>query len=131
MYPPIKLPAEEIAELLEGCSILRSLDKDALLKLAADSEWLPIGGGETLIRQGEAGDCLYFLISGRLRVVFERPDGGEDLIGDRTRGEIFGEMAVLTGETRAATVRAVRDSDLVRVSTERFNRLVDEHPQPA
>lgn len=89
--------------------------------------WIELGGGETLFRQGDACDGVYFIISGRLRALVEE-DGEVRAVGEMKRGETIGEMAVLTGEPRSATVVAVRDSVLAHVSRELFDELMLRHP---
>jgi predicted acylesterase/phospholipase RssA len=88
-------------------------------------------GGETVIREGEPGDCLYIVLSGRLRVSLQRADGRDEVVGEIARGESVGEMAVLTGGTRTASVRAIRDSQLLRLSKVGFDRLVERAPGTA
>jgi len=55
--------------------------------------------------------------------------GGQRVVEEAGRGRAVGELALLTGETRAATVTAVRDSDLLRLSRGAFDRLLDRHPR--
>ncbi len=86
-----------------------------------------IQGGQTLFEQGDAGDCLYVIVFGRLRVSI-RGDDGERVVREMGRGELVGEMAILTGEPRSATVRAVRDTELLRLSKEGFERAVANNP---
>lgn len=90
-------------------------------------EWLSLAGGETLFHSGEPGDALYVVISGRLQAVIEGEAGKEHIIGEIGRGELVGEMAVLTGDPRSATIRAVRDSELVRLSRRDLLSLAKQH----
>lgn len=92
-------------------------------------EWVSLRSGETLIRQGDPGDCLYVVISGRLRVVLEQD--GEEMRALRAivRGESIGEMALITGEKRTATIYAVRDTEAARLSQAEFDRLLAKYPQ--
>jgi predicted acylesterase/phospholipase RssA len=85
--------------------------------------------GETLIREGDAGDCLYVVVSGRLRAVVQDQSGNELPVAEIGRGETVGEMALVTGEKRAATIRAVRDSELLELARAGFDRLVEQHPR--
>lgn len=91
-------------------------------------EWIELTGGETLIREGDASDGVYFVISGRLRA-FVQKETGLIPIGEIARGETVGEMGALTGEARAATVIAVRDSVLAHASKAAFDELWHRHPQ--
>jgi predicted acylesterase/phospholipase RssA len=103
---------------------------DALLHdLESDLEWVVLPGGETLFSQGDPGDALFVLIRGRLRVTARRSDGAEHVVAEVGPGEAVGEMAVLTGEPRSASVHGIRDSELVRLSRAGFDRLAARHPE--
>src|SRR4051812_34833723 len=94
---------------------LGPLDEHALTRLEAQCRWLSCAGGEILFEDGDPGDSAYFVVSGRLRAVRSDPAGKKRLLGDIKPGETVGEVAVLSGATRQATVAAARDSILVRV----------------
>lgn len=102
------------------------LSEPIIEALAACSETLFIRHGERLFRQGDAGDAVYVVINGRLRAAHENPDGTQSPVGEIGRGEIIGEQAIITGEPRGASVYALRDSVLVRVSAEAFHVLIEQ-----
>jgi CRP-like cAMP-binding protein len=81
-----------------------------------------------VFERGAPGDALYIVIHGRLEVVTVE-GGKESVLADIKPKESIGEMDVLTGEPRSATVRAIRDSLVVRLSRERFEELVVRHPR--
>ena len=88
-----------------------------------------LGGGEWLFHQGEPGDALYLLVRGRLQVWREHDDGRPaERIGEVSRGESVGEVGLLTGEARSASVRASRDSILLLVDQEAFELLASHYP---
>jgi NTE family protein len=86
--------------------------------------WVDIRGGETLLQQGDPGDALYLLVSGRLRTYVTDEDGAQRMLREVPRGEIVGEMSLYTGEPRSATVVAIRDSVLARLGKDEFDRLL-------
>src|SRR5690606_13927683 len=86
--------------------------------------WVDIRGGETLLKQGEPGDALYLLVSGRLRTYYVDDDGQQRMLREVPRGEIVGEMSLYTDEPRSATVVAIRDSVLARLGKDDFNQLL-------
>jgi NTE family protein len=96
---------------------------DVLHDVAARLDRVTVSAGETLLRQGEPGDSLYLLVSGRLRVYLRDADGTERPVRDMGRGQLAGEMSVITGEPRSATVVAVRDSVLARLDAAAFEAL--------
>ena len=90
--------------------------------------WRRLEKGEVLCRQGTPSESMYFVVSGRLRVALELPDGTSRVLGDFGRGETIGEMGILTGEPRSATVLAARDTELLELPAAAFDRLVRHHP---
>ncbi|HYO78884.1 MAG TPA: patatin-like phospholipase family protein, partial [Thermoanaerobaculia bacterium] len=79
--------------------------------------------------EGDRADGVYFVISGRLRASVQSDEEKTRTIGEIGRGETVGEMGVLTGEARTATVVAVRDSVLAHASREAFDILLLRDPQ--
>lgn len=122
---PLKL------KLLEALlpQIFGASDETLFNDLLNRIEWLHIKRGSCLIRQGDPGDCLYIVINGRLRATVKTDDGSEKPVGDIRRGESVGEMALLTGEDRSASIYAVRDSELIRLSKDDFENVIDLYPQ--
>jgi NTE family protein/lysophospholipid hydrolase len=117
-----------VVALLSASTLFGMLDEAPLRDLEAELQPVRLSGGEALFRQGDPGDCLYIVTHGRLRVSIARGDA-EHVVGEVSRGESVGEMALLTGESRSATVRAIRDTELLRLSQAGFDRLVEKHPQ--
>lgn len=102
---------------------------EAVLREAEQAlEWVSVPAGTELIRQGDAADYLYFVVSGRLRV-FLGTGGGRRPVADLGRGELVGEIAVLTGEPRTADVVAMRDSEVVRLPQEAVLQMAHHSPQ--
>jgi NTE family protein len=109
-------------------TIFGEFDEEFLGVLEPLLEWVEIAGGETLFRQGDEGDTLYFVQSGRLRASVTNDDGQSVVLGDISRGETVGEMAVFTGEPRMATVVAIRDSVLVKLTKAAFEQVLMAYP---
>ena len=121
-------PPDDARAFLRSTELFGRLDDAALDEVVEALEWVHLDGGEMLFRQGDHGDALYLVVSGRLRVSGAREDGSEWVIREAGHGENVGELALLTEEPRSATVRAVRDSDLARLSRRRFEQLLLQHP---
>src|SRR4030095_14400492 len=109
--------------------LFQNLGPAALADLFSELDWLSLTGGETLFRTGDAGDALYVVLSGRLRILLEHSDGTSEIIREVARGETVGELALLTGKPRSATVLAIRDTDLARLSRAAFENALRKHPQ--
>ena len=106
-----------------------AVDGVTLREVEAQVAWVRLGGGQTLFRQGDEADAVYFVVSGRLRALVEGDDGAERVLNEMAPGESIGEIALLTGEPRTATVRAIRDAELARLDLPAFERLVDRYPR--
>jgi NTE family protein/lysophospholipid hydrolase len=106
-----------------------TLDERVVSDIERSIEWKRLGGGEVLFRQGDPGDSLYIVMSGRLRAVVRDAGGSERTVGDVTRGESVGEMALFTGEDRSASIHALRDTELIRFSKPAFEEIMAKYPQ--
>jgi NTE family protein/lysophospholipid hydrolase len=117
----------ELASILND--LFGPLDPAVLQGLQDELEWIRLFAGTPLFKQGDPGDSLYIVVSGRLRVAQANASGGERAINEIGRGECAGEFALLTQEPRSATIYAIRDSNVVRLSQALFDRLIRQHPQ--
>jgi predicted acylesterase/phospholipase RssA/CRP-like cAMP-binding protein len=84
---------------------------------------------ETLFQKSDAGDSLFVTVSGRLEAFDPDAPPDQRIWGRIMPGELVGEMAILTGDSRRATVRALRDSVLLRLTKARFLQLVERNPR--
>jgi CRP-like cAMP-binding protein len=85
---------------------LRLLSRDLILEIRESVEPVTFEAGETVVRQGEEGDCFYIILEGSLDVLAKKPGGGEILVDQRQAGSYFGETALVGQTVRNATVRA-------------------------
>jgi len=121
--------AHELGAFLAGIPFFASFDETTLVWLAQQLEPVHTQAGDAVIAEGDPGDGLYVLLSGRLRVsVSTNPGGAERVLHDLGRGAVIGEIALLSDRPRSATVRAVRDSDLLLLRTASFKALIEQNP---
>lgn len=78
---------------------------------------------------GSASDEVLLVESGAVKVLLTAPDGAQSMIGLYGRGELIGELGVLRGEPRSATVVGQRDGDALHVPASAFRALVERHPE--
>jgi predicted acylesterase/phospholipase RssA/CRP-like cAMP-binding protein len=117
----------ELDAFLASIPFFASLDDATQLQVAEQFEPVHVAAGDVVIAQDDPGDGLFLLLSGRLRVSVA-VDGAERVLHDLARGAIIGEIALLSDRPRSATVRAVRDSDLLLLRVSAFNSLVERTP---
>jgi NTE family protein len=122
---PTPLQSRAAEHGLEGVEIFHGLDPDERAKLAAELETINLRRGEVLVRQGEAADALYVVVTGRFTVTL---NGRRQIVAEIGPGQPIGEIAFLAGGTRTATVTALRDSAVLRLGREEFDALVARNP---
>lgn len=118
----------EAEELLGDVYFIRVLPAEVRRTLAMHSRSERFGGGETVIRQGAAGETFYLVAYGEVAVRVEGADRVAREVARLSRGEFFGEMSLLTGEPRAATVVATTDSVLLVLDRGAFAELISTDP---
>lgn len=119
-------------DVLKGAlaGVFGSIDESLLRAIQEKLETIDVSGGQALFREGDEGDSLYVLLRGRLNVTQRDPETGiETLLGETAPGEAVGEIGLLTGETRTASLWATRDSRLIRIGREAFDALAETHPE--
>lgn len=80
--------------------------------------------GDVIVREGDLGDCAYFIRSGEVEVLRQREENDETVVARLGKGEYFGEMALLTNERRNATIRAVTETEVAALGKRNFLPLV-------
>ena len=101
------------------------------LKLCQLGQEISVSGGGRIVSQGEAPLFFYVIQSGRVQVFRETTEGIRTNLTELGPGAYFGEVALVTGQPRSASVEAMVDSTLIRISQEEFDRLLDNNPRLA
>jgi small-conductance mechanosensitive channel/CRP-like cAMP-binding protein len=104
--------------------VFSTLDPEAHQAIAAAASDRLFGAGEAIVRQGDAGASMFIVSRGRVSVTI---DQGRE-VARIEEGGVFGEMSLLTGEPRTATVRAVGDVSVLEIDASAFRRFVTAHP---
>jgi SulP family sulfate permease len=120
--------AESHALSLAEVSLLRGLDATTIAELAAAAREVHLAKGQTLFKRGDAGDELFIIRRGAVRIILTPKAGPPHHVSTIGAGDFFGEMAFLDRGTRSADAVAWMDSDLFVVSRARFEELVAKDP---
>jgi signal transduction histidine kinase len=114
-------------DILRRSSFFSGLSDEDLGWLASQARPVTLQPGDLLMEQGTEGDCAYVILDGELEV--KRRIGDHEItLAVREGGEVIGEMSLLDRAPRIASVRAVRESRLMRISRENFNHLLSTNP---
>jgi CRP/FNR family transcriptional regulator, cyclic AMP receptor protein len=114
---------------LAKAALLRDLPTDTLAQLAAAARRRTYRKGEVIFHEGDAGDSLYVLQSGQVKVVTDAESGGEALFSLLGPGECFGELSLIDGEPRSATVEALEPVEAVILRRDSFMAVLRAHPE--
>ena len=109
--------------LLSQCDLLRHLAAEDIEPLLDRLHQRTIKAGETVFRQGDPGDALYIVAEGSVEVLNE-----QHTLAELGKGQAFGEMALLSGGTRTATIRAKTVTELLAIGKDDFDKLLAEDP---
>ena len=107
-------------------TILRA---DEVALLAGSAKPLTFGPMERIIVQGQEGDSLFAIVEGTVEVFLRREDGTDVDLGKRSTGTVIGEMSLLTGEPRSATVRAVDGALVYEVGRRQLDPILAARPE--
>ncbi|MEO7157442.1 MAG: mechanosensitive ion channel family protein [Vicinamibacterales bacterium] len=113
------------AERLAGVDLFSTLSPEERLALATAGSQPLFAAGEAIVRQDTDGDSMFVVLTGQVRVVLE-PSGQE--VAVIPSGGFFGEMSLLTGDRRTATVTAVGDVSVLEISAKNFRELALANP---
>jgi small-conductance mechanosensitive channel/CRP-like cAMP-binding protein len=117
---------DEAERLLAHVDLFSSMPAELRHEIAAAAPCVTFGAGETIVRQGEPGQSMFLIASGSVAVVVEP---SRDEVARIEQGGYFGEMSVLTGDPRSASVVAMGDVTVIELNADLFRRLAAEHPQ--
>lgn len=114
--------------ILRQQSLFKCLSDEQLDALLPRGRLVHFGREEKIIQQGEQGDSMFILVEGQANVVVQR-NGTARHIASLGPGDCFGEMSLLTGEHRTATVLAHTDCEVVEIAKPVLARSLKEHPE--
>ncbi len=87
--------------------------------------------GDTVFAYGDAGDALYLIRHGRVEVFVENTEGQKIILAENEPGDLFGEISLLDGGARTATVVAVEDTEVLTLDRDHLLKFITQHPHAA
>lgn len=117
--------------VLQSVELFVGLTQDELGVLAEHLVYVPFAGGDVIARQGELAQWLYLLVEGEVDVWFESPGQPRRYLATLGPGDVFGEMGLMTGEPRRATLIAKTYAQCYRLEKAAFEQVLHARPQIA
>jgi CRP/FNR family transcriptional regulator, cyclic AMP receptor protein len=121
-------PGESV-ELLSRVPLFSELSREELERISRVSVARSFPAGVRVFHEGDRSDACYLVRSGDLRVTREHPDGRAIALATLGPGDLFGELAMLDGEARSASVETLSDAELLALPAADVRRLLADHPE--
>jgi small-conductance mechanosensitive channel/CRP-like cAMP-binding protein len=123
--PTVAMAADAIAAALRSVEIFAALSDEQVRELGSGSRETLYAAGEVVVRQNDPGASMFVLHRGQVKVTL---DPGAREVARIDAGGFFGEMSLLTGDPRTATVSATQETLLIEIPAESFRRVALDHP---
>ena len=114
--------------LLAQSELFGFLEADELTRIVADAQSVHLSRNEVLFDQGEPAEALYGVLSGRVAITLQSPDGRESVLALMEAGDLFGDMPLFDGGARSAQARALETSDLLYIPYPAVRAVLEERP---
>ncbi|PZS36156.1 MAG: Crp/Fnr family transcriptional regulator [Pseudonocardiales bacterium] len=118
-------------EVLSRAGIFQGVEVAARAELTAAMAYLDVSRGDTVFTEGEQGDSLYIVVSGKVKMGRRAPDGRENMLAVMGPSDMFGELSIFDPGPRMATATAVTDGCLARLRQESLRAWMHERPEIA
>ena len=120
--------SEDTIALLRRVPVFSTLSHEELAQVEQVAMPRRYDAGTVVFNEGDEGSTCYIVRSGRARAIRAHPDGRSITLAHFGPGDIFGELAMLDGERRSATVEATEDTEAIAILSDDMHRLLREHP---
>ena len=118
-----------LQQFLSEHPVFGALEDMEIRELSGAVEILALPAEEILFRQGDPGDGVYLVLAGSLEARIRAVDGSETLVGRLFKGDIVGEIALMTGQSRMATIFSLENTRLAWLPDQGLSRLINRHPR--
>jgi hypothetical protein len=111
-----------------GTPLFRGMSRNEILAVIRGLNLLSVGSGEILVSEGEPGDSLFVLTTGRCRAYVRNPQGKNVEVRQLHEGDFFGEISVLSGKPRTATITTTMPCELLELDRATLASIIKSHP---
>lgn len=120
-----------ISDTLKEISIFRGLSPEHLRRLSGEFQLKSCKKGDVIFYQSDRSTDLYIVLSGSVKASLLNEEGDELTLAEFKKGDFFGEMSLIDGKPRSATVTSLEDSELAILTRKRFIEILREEPSIA
>ena len=120
---------QDVLDFLGGILLFSHIKEESLHSLAKACRFVHVKKGEVLFFQSDPSELAYIVRRGVISIVLSSPDGREMVINEMRKGELFGELGILTDKNRSTTAMVRTDSEILVIPQKAFLRIVDDEPQ--
>src|SRR5687768_15705199 len=121
----------EILDFLASVPLFSALSPTPLQSLRRACRLKPVEKGEVIFFQSDASESAYVVCKGSISIILNSPDGREMVINEMHRGDLFGELGILTNKSRSTSAIARSNSELLVIPRQAFLKVIEEEPQLA
>lgn len=116
---------QDVIRELKNVRLFKPLSYDQIEELALSSSKLIFSKGELLVKQGDSGDSLFIIADGEVEISISDGSGNRSHLANLKSGDYFGEMSLLTGEPRSASVTAISETEVIVVEKKGMAELLE------
>jgi len=114
----------DVLSFISQLDWLKGMQSDNLSKLVSNGTVIRYAKDDLIVKQDDQGDSMFVIIEGSARVLLSTEKLQETFLADKHAGDFFGEMSLLTGEPRSASIRANQDSVMLKIDQVSFSNLI-------
>ena len=126
---PQTAEAKQELKELRASKLFSSFERDALEKILASTELRSFEQGDIIVTEGERGSSLYLIVGGTVKVFTRTENGGNLPLAELDAGDFFGEVSLLSGRPRTATITASSAVTAVELDRDSVERIAEDHPE--
>jgi len=119
---------QELKEL-QSSTLFSSFEREALVEIVASTELRSYDEGDIIVTEGEPGSSLFLIVGGRVKVFARTDDGGNLQLAELEPGDFFGEVSLLSGKPRTATITARTQVTAIELDRTSVDLIAENHPE--
>ena len=121
--------ADQELKELQASKLFSSFEREALIEILASTELRSFDEGDIIVTEGETGSSLFLIVGGTVKVFTRTETGSNVPLAELSTGDFFGEVSLLTGKPRTATITARSEVTAIELDRTDFDRITEGHPE--